>query len=373
MKPLRVYIKQGAPNYKEKRLISAIEKAIAEKMDKDKNFASTFVPAKDYQQLQKLHTELCTESVEFTEVKSDKSVADQHAEFRDSSLKSAESTKTENPQPETQGSLTSPFNEANPIVRDYVKDNGFKEEGNDAEEKTTFDEPTSHEESFDMPSSDDEKGKTKSPPKEKGAKTTGGNKAEPINPKFNEMDNGKKKRSTKKFAKLIVDGTLLLAEKGCIWWTTKEITDDKLIEYELNNTMDLQILLTLENNQKQPVIDWFKSKVKESETLFKVEQQDRDDLVDSLYEVMLEKGIAPTPMQELIINAVKTLILDMGVKAYQFGQQINSVLNQLKVMHTGGDAPIEQKDETTTGDDVPENPAEKEETENQTEALQITE
>lgn len=370
MKPLKVYIKQGAPNYKEKRLVKAIEKAIAEKMDKDSNFASTFVPAKDYQQLQKLHTELCTESVEFTEVKSDKSVEEQHKEFRDSSLESAE-PKVEDNAPETQGSSTSPFNEANPIVRDYVKDNGFKEDGKDEEQKTTFDEPTSHEQSFEMPSSEDEKGKTKPPPKEKAPKSTGGNKAEPINPKFNEMDNGKKKRSTKKFAKLIVDGTLLLAEKGCIWWTTKEITDDKLIEYELNNTMDLHILLTLENNQKQPVIDWFKSKVKESETLFKVDPQDRDDLVDSLYEVMLEKGIAPTPMQELIINAVKTLILDMGVKAFQFGQQINSVLNQLKVMHVGETA-SQGGGGDTSDDSQSENPAEKQDNPS-TEALQITE
>ena len=73
----------------------------------------------------------------------------------------------------------------------------------------------------------------------------------------------------------------------------------------------------------------FGQKVKEADTLFKVSKEDKDDLIDSLYEVMLEKGVAPTPMQELMINAVKTFVLDMGLKAYAMNQQIKSVLTQL--------------------------------------------
>jgi len=71
----------------------------------------------------------------------------------------------------------------------------------------------------------------------------------------------------------------------------------------------------------------------EAQTLFKISEPDKNDLVDSLYEVMLEKGVAPTPMQELMINAFKTLVLDMGLKAYQFGAQIKGVLTQLTEMH----------------------------------------
>ena len=47
---------------------------------------------------------------------------------------------------------------------------------------------------------------------------------------------------------------------------------------------------------------------------------------------MLEKGIAPTPMQEVIINAVKVFVIDMGVKAFMFNQQIKGVLTQLREM-----------------------------------------
>jgi hypothetical protein len=321
----KIYVKRGATNYKEKRLIEAIQKAIVEKGGN-----VDFSPATNFEELKALHNELCIESADFVEVKNENgaSTEEQHKEFRTQSEKVIEKTETQSEQP-----FVDPFNEHEPIVRDYVTDNGFKEEGSQQQEqKTTFDEPNSYKESFDMPTAEDEKGgkgasnKNKEDKKEKV-------KAEPLNPKFDDMDNGKKKRSTKKFAKLIVDGVCLLAEKGCIWWTTKDITDDKLAQYELEDTMDLQILLTLDDNQQQPVAEWFRSKVKDAQTLFKVEPQDKQDLIDSLYEVMLEKGIAPTPMQELIINAVKTLILDMGLKAYQFGAQINNVLTQLKTMH----------------------------------------
>ena len=96
--------------------------------------------------------------------------------------------------------------------------------------------------------------------------------------------------------------------------------------------MDLQILLTLDDGQQATVREWFGQKVNDAQTLFKVSETDKSDLIDSLYEVMLEKGVAPTPMQELIINAVKTFVLDMGLKALGLSAQINNVLGQLKSM-----------------------------------------
>jgi hypothetical protein len=96
--------------------------------------------------------------------------------------------------------------------------------------------------------------------------------------------------------------------------------------------MDLGILLSLEDGQRQPVIQWFRARRLEAEVAFKVSETDKEDLYDSLYEVMLEKGIAPTPMQELLINVGKVFLLDMGVKAFQLSQQINNVLGQLKEM-----------------------------------------
>ena len=167
------------------------------------------------------------------------------------------------------------------------------------------------------------------------------------------MDNAKKKRSTKRFATMIVEAVCLLAEKGCIWWTTKDITEDKLAEYEINGEMDLQILLTLEDNQQATVRSWFGQKVQEAQTLYSVSKEDKSDLIDSLYEVMLEKGIAPTPMQELMINAVKTFVIDMGVKAFMFNQQIKSVLTQLRQLKQEEREQMElvQKQQASAGQD----------------------
>jgi hypothetical protein len=325
---MKVYLKRGAPNYKEKRLISAIEKAVEERLSKDSSFASSFKPAMDFEELKKLHNELCIETTEFTEIPNDE---EKHKEFRDGIKNSVEPVAESSPNSDVAESFIDPFNDAEPIVRDYVTEGGFKEAGSEnVQQKTTFEEPTSFEESFQMPSDEQEKGGNSvkaQPRKDKKVPDA------PINPKFDEMDNGKKKRSTKKFAKMIVDGACLLAEKGCIWWTTKDITEDKLIEYQIEDTMDLNVLLTLENNQRQPVIEWFRAKVKDANELFKVSAEDKADLVDSLYEVMLEKGVAPTPMQELIINSVKTFVLDMGLKAFGLSSEIKNVLNQLTVMH----------------------------------------
>jgi hypothetical protein len=340
---MKVYLKKGAPNYKEKRLIDAIKKSVAEKLETDSSY--TFEPAKNFDELKALHGELCIQTTDYEEIEQDDKSSEKtdddntHEKFREGMADTVE--------PEVRKPFVDPFNDAEPVVRGYVADNGFKEAGAENEEqKTTFDEPTSHEESFQMPSAEDEKGTAKTTTEQKPKKDN--TKPAPVNPRFDEMDNGRKKRSTKKFAKLIVEGVCLLAEKGCIWWTTKDITPEKLAEYQINDVMDLNLLLTLENNQKQPVIEWFKARGVEAQTLFKISEPDKNDLVDSLYEVMLEKGVAPTPMQELMINAFKTLVLDMGLKAYQFGAQIKGVLSQLTEMHAYSKE-LETPDNTNNG------------------------
>lgn len=143
-------------------------------------------------------------------------------------------------------------------------------------------------------------------------------------------------------ARAIVEGVCKLAEFGSIWWVTKDITEDKVIEYEINDTIDVQILLSLDEKQQVTVKNWFAKQVKDANEILKIDEEDKNDLVDSLYEVMLEKGIAPTPMQELIINAVSTIVIGLGVKAFAMGQQINSVLGQLKALR------VEQKEAQNT-------------------------
>lgn len=325
---MKFYNKRGKPNYKEKRYLDAIDQAVKNKMKTDPDFGKNIKTANTFEELKELHDRLTTEDAQYEDVtENETDIEKQHKQFRDGMADTIETKKDGN----SGQTFLDPFNDAEPIIRDYVMEDGLKDDDaneNKSDPNATFEEPKSFAESFELPTADDERSggnnekQKKSEPK----------KSSPINPQFDEMSGNKKRRSTKKFAKIIVEGVGLLAEKGCIWWTTKDITEDKLVQYELEDKMDLQILLTLDDSQQITVREWFGLKVKEADTLFKISKEDKEDLIDSLFEVMLEKGIAPTPMQELMINAVKTFILDMGVKAYAFNQQIKSVLNQLIAM-----------------------------------------
>ena len=324
---MKVYLKRGALNYKEKRLVADIEKALAEKIAQDPELANQFDPARNFDELKALFETYCVTDTEFTEIPNEEKEGNEptHEEFRKGMENSVEKPVVEKSS-EPKNTID-PFNSAEPIVRDYVQSGGLKEEGEEENTQTEFAEPTTQQGAFEMPSSDDERGTGG-----KSAKTKKPEPIKPINPKFDDMSDNKKKRSTKRFAKVIVEGVCLLAEKGCIWWTTKDITEDKLAQYEIDGDMDLGILLTLDDGQQATVREWFAQKINDTQTLFKVSETDKNDLIDSLYEVMLEKGVAPTPMQELIINAVKTFVLDMGLKAFALSSQIKNVLGQLKAM-----------------------------------------
>ncbi len=341
----KVYLKKGNLNYKERKYISAIEKALSEKgLD-----SSEFNPATNFGELETLYNKYCVQDVEFTEVGNDKtddstSKEGEHKSFRDGMKDTVE--KNNNSSAVEDDGFTDPFNQGEVIVRDYVGggDGSMKDPNAEQQEvKTTFEEPTTFHESFEMPKNDegDKKSGGSSLAKKEG-KDKKEVKSEPVNPAFDDMSTAKKKKSPKQMARAIVEGVCKLAEFGSIWWVTKDITEDKVIEYEINDTIDVQILLSLDEKQQVTVKNWFAKQVKDANEILKIDEEDKNDLVDSLYEVMLEKGIAPTPMQELIINAVSTIVIGLGVKAFAMGQQINSVLSQLKALR------VEQKEAQNT-------------------------
>jgi hypothetical protein len=331
---VKVYLKKGNLNYKERKFISALQKALDEKGISGKDFN----PATNFGELEQLYNQYCVEDAQYVEVKDTKEVGsnasgneesseEQHKNFRDGMKQSVEAKEVDT-------EFDDPFNQGEVIVRDYVKDGGMKDPNEVQEQtKTTFEEPTDFKGSFEMPNHDDGKGdkkggglgKARSDKKEE-------KKSEPINPEFDNMTSAKKRKSTKKMARAIIEGVCKLAEFGSVWWVTKDITEDKVIEYEINDTIDVNILLSLDERTQITVKSWFAKQVKDANELLKIGEEEKEELIDSLYEVMLEKGIAPTPMQELIINAVSTIVIGLGVKAFAMQQQIKGVLNQLIIM-----------------------------------------
>jgi hypothetical protein len=341
---MKVYNKRGNKNYKEKRLLKDLELYIEKRMSEDPNFEKEFIPASNYSELQKMHSKYIVEDAEMIEgnesVKAkdnfeNNEEIDNNMARKNEDVQDVEFTETKT---ESKGSSNSafidPFNREEPIVRDYVMNGGFKEEAKSEQpQKTFFDEPTSFDEAFEIPENGEEEAEA---PKKSSteAKERSSRNAEPLNPNFDEMTAGKKKRSTKKFAKYIVEAVATLSEKGFIWYANKDINEAKLTEYEMTGEMDLSLLVTLEDGQEVTVKQFFQVQCEKAEMLSKWTDEQKEDLSSALAEVLLEKGVAPTPMQEAILVAL-TVVGSQALTLLTLKSQTNSLLNQLRSMNEG--------------------------------------
>jgi hypothetical protein len=323
---LKIYSKLGKLNYKEKKLVSQLQDVFAKKLEENPSF--TIEPATNYNELQNMFYQYGVDDAKFEDIKPEKGGK-------------TESTKdTSSPFDDDDDTFVDPMNREEPIVRDYVMNNEF---GGGASTSTTqqteFGEPMSFEESFQFPTEEP----TENGGGQRGQATNQNQNVEkrpkqaPINPDFDEMSNGRKRKSTKKFAKYIVSAVAMLQERGFEWYATKEINEPKLLEYELNNEMDLSLLLSLENGQEVTIKQFFKGQCEVAKQLSKIDESKLQDLSDVLAEVMMEKGVAPTPQQELMLIG-GSILAEQVLKMIAFNTQIKGVLNQLRNMNSGNNS-----------------------------------
>lgn len=341
---------KGALNYKDKKMADSLRAAIQKKIEQEPSFAKQFVPATSREELRLLHNEYCTEDAVITEEyinpkkeKGESSFSEDKKENVDGDYDSvnlkADSSGQMNFIDEFDDEIADsyeadPLKTGNRIKRDYVIDEGYVEnaikDGVD-EGRTSFGEPTSAEQAFEIkkpmgsgsPFTNDEKGQAKK-------------KEEPFNSSFNDMDGAKKRKQTTRMAKTIVKAVCTLAERGFVWYATKDINEGKLAEYQMTGEIDLNILLSLEGDKKETVKAFFQNMCVQAETLAKIDKESQEELGDALAEVLLEKGIAPTPMQNLILVSVQVFVLDKGLQLMASKAQTSSVLNQLRAMQQGG-------------------------------------
>ena len=361
---IKIYSKRGNLNYKERKFVTKIEEALAKKMLKDPSIESRFRPATNFEELKTLHETYCVEDVAFEEVPNSKStieedddvVSDDEFESNEDSARSDKSNSAliqEDPEFQespTPRKVTDPMNREEPEIRDYVLNNdqsSQRSEVKDGPERINFDEPISFGESFEIPKDEDvsDEGKPKQLTQGSGSgfnqgglnnNSSGSNgggqrRSDPINPNFDEMSSAKKRKSTKKFAKYIVDTLCMLSEKGFEWYANKDINDAKLVEYEIKNEIDLQLLVTLEDGQEATVKQFFQQQCFKASQLSKIDKDEKDDLIDALADVLLEKGVAPTPTQELMMIGLK-IFGGQVVNLIALKSQTNSLLEQLKEM-----------------------------------------
>lgn len=339
---MRIYFKNGGKsynlNYKEKRLVEALKPIIEAKIAENPELAEKFVPARTFEELEKMYNEYTSEDVVIESETINKDNMAEEDELGDSLQDNSKATSGSDE--ETVADIIDPFNREEPIVRDYVLDGGDLADPNAQQftGQSDFEEPQSFTEAFELPDSYE----TDAP---QGGSGSGGSRTsdrqpqpekeekEPfrLNPDFDDMSSAKQKRQTKKFAKYIVETVCLLEEKGFVWYANKDINDAKLVEYELNNVMDLDLLLSMEQGQQITVKQFFQMQCANAEQLAVIDEESKADLTDALTEVLLEKGIAPTPTQNLMLVAGK-IVLGQGVALMTLKAQTNAVLGQLKLM-----------------------------------------
>lgn len=334
----KIYIKRGQKNYKENKMVTKIEKAIADKLSKDPSFADDFKPATNPAELQALYDKYVVEDVQFEEIGKggENTSATKNEETKNTMSKTSEEYSQETKDDsEDNSTFIDPMNREEPIVPDYV----LKDELPNPDEKvgktagkTSFDEPTTFNEQFELP--EDSKGQKQNTQQGgggSGQQKQEQKKSEPINPQFDTMNNAKKKRSAKRFAKYIVETVCMLAEKGFVWYANKDINEAKLVEYEANGEMDLSILVTLEDNQQATVRQFFQMQCARAEQLCGIDKDEKEDLIEALELVLLEKGVAPTPTQELLLISLK-IFGEKAVTLVELKSQTSDLLSQLRAM-----------------------------------------
>lgn len=346
----KILVKKGTQNYKEKKLLNDLQPILERKMLTDSNFATNFKPVNNYEDLKKLHDIYCTENAEIisetpniTNMENKKSVL--------SNEKDNDFDKKSNFTESNKNEFSDPFNEEQPIIRDYVL-NGDEYTKTPLNQQQNvgdnFNEPLTFDDAFSIPTDDDgnnnNNNKTINSPNGSNNSTnsTSGNnsnqnnqkqnsttKTPPVNPYFDEQSNALKKKQTKRFAKYITAFVCFALEKGYVWYATKNINEAKMIEYELKNEIDTSLIVTLDGEQQITAKKFFQRMCNEAKIAAKIPQDDQDELADALCDVLLEKGIAPTSSQNLIMVGVQ-ILAKQGTNLFMSVSITNSVITGLK-------------------------------------------
>jgi hypothetical protein len=331
---IKIYTKRGKKSYKESRLLNELQPIIEEKLAANPELIQDFAPANTFEELKLMHQRYAVNDIKFEEInEKDDNMAKRvnQEEIEEVDFNDDISLDDDN------SNFIDPFNREQPTTYDYTLDGGFSKDDNNVNQeiRSDFSEPLSFEDAFELPTENEEEEPVDNTSKTSQKSTRNERKKperpEPVNPSFDEMSSSDQRKQTKKFTKYIVSAVCALAEKGFVWFTTKDINAQKLAELEDAGEIDLSILVTLDSGQEVTVKEFFRQQELASAELAKFEEEEKKDLAEALAAVFLEKGIAPTKMQELLIVGAGMLI-KKGAMAFGLKQQNNSILNQLQAM-----------------------------------------
>lgn len=301
-----IYQKRGNLNFKERKMISEINSAL----ESNPELQSDLVPASNFDELKELHTKMLATEVPFEET-------------------STEPTPAGEVQTDKKAPMIDPLNRDEPNVRDYVMDDKFDPFADfQNSNKSNFQEPTNFGQAFDLPDEDEMRGNNNT---QRGGSTQRPNQRpqQRTQPIHSGEDTGKDKRRSKRFAKSVVNTVCDLLEVGFVWYATKDINEQRLAEYELTNEIDVNALLTMPDGTEATVKEFFLSQLGQIQQASKISQEDREDLIDSLTELFIEKNIQPSPAYEFGLNAL-TVVAKQGIQLYMIVAQNNQIISQLR-------------------------------------------
>ena len=336
-----IYNKRGKRNYKEERLIAKLKPLIEKRLKDNPEQYGNFKPATTYDELENMYNLYSSEDADFEEIEieneNEKNMAKKQGFEEDENEELLTDSKGLgiDDDDDEESDFVDPFNREEPIIRDYVTDGVSLDPDGPQEQvtQTEFDEPQTFDEAFEL---EDDMGAAPSNEKQRPQRQEREEKPErePINPNFDDMSSAKKKKSTRKFAKYIVETVCMLSEKGFVWYANKEINEAKLTEYELKGEMDLSLLVSLEDGQEVTVKQFFQIQCLKAEQLAVIDKEEKEDLAESLAEVLMEKGVGPTPTQELMLIALK-IFGGQAITLMTIKSQTNALLGQLRAMKKG--------------------------------------
>ena len=314
---LRIYNKRGNHNFREKRFVKEITERLTQQAQSDPKVLENITPANTFEELEVWHKRVTAESVDFVEVDTPKT------ETPEQTPEQTPETKPDMAENENKPFID-PFNRQEPNVREYVLKDQFSPDG-DANNKikSSYGEPINFDEAFGLPS-DDDIAQPQRPTRGGSSQSSGGGSSSKGN---SDMDPARAKRMSKRLAKQIVDITCACLEFGFVWYCTKDITQEKMQEYE-DAGIDVDFLLEMPDGMRVSVREYFMNQIGAITEASKFDKEDRDDMVDDLTEYFVENDIKMSTGWNCVLTAV-TIGAKKILSAVSITASNNMVIAQL--------------------------------------------
>jgi hypothetical protein len=155
---MKLYLKRGNKNYKERKLLDALEPIMKKRLEQNPEFAKEVVPATNINELQTMYNRYAVEDVQYVETKNESMAKSKKSDVEDVVFEESKTGSNVDFTDNDDSSFTDPFNRDNPIVRDYVLggDSFSESEAPKVDPFATFAEPTNFREAFEIPGSEEE-------------------------------------------------------------------------------------------------------------------------------------------------------------------------------------------------------------------------